>query len=114
MSSKFGHEEDFEKVIARGRHGTYYVDDPNELEFFEIMDKAKPDIIFTGPRVGDMVKKLHIPYVNGHGYHNGPYMGFEGFVNMARDMYNATHNPLMRLAAIDIRDTGALAVEEAA
>jgi len=24
MSSKFGHEEDFEKVIARGREGTYY------------------------------------------------------------------------------------------
>lgn len=114
MSSKFGHEEDFEKVIARGRHGTYYVDDPNELEFFEIMEKAKPDIIFTGPRVGDLVKKLHIPYINGHAYHNGPYMGFEGFVNMARDMYNATHNPLFRLAAVDIRDTGAALIEEAA
>lgn len=46
---------------------------------------SKPDVIFTGPRVGELVKKLHIPYVNGHGYHNGPYMGFEGFVNLARD-----------------------------
>ena len=35
-------------------------------------------VIFTGPRVGELVKKLHIPYINGHGYHNGPYMGFEG------------------------------------
>ncbi|MEH2312653.1 MAG: CAAD domain-containing protein, partial [Nostoc sp.] len=46
----------------------------------------------------------HLPYVNGHGYHNGPYMGFEGAVNMARDMYNAIYSPLMKLAQIDIRD----------
>ena len=99
MSSKFGHQEDFEKVIARGQNGTYYIDDGNELEFFEIIDLVKPDVIFTGPRVGELVKKLHIPYVNGHGYHNGPYMGFEGFVNLARDTYNAVHNPLLKLAA---------------
>jgi nitrogenase molybdenum-iron protein alpha chain len=30
-------------------------------------------------------------------------MGFEGFVNMARDMYNAVHNPLFKLAGTDIR-----------
>ena len=38
MSSKFGHQEDFEKVIARGQEGTYYIDDGNELEFFEIIE----------------------------------------------------------------------------
>ncbi|MEH1888244.1 MAG: V-containing nitrogenase subunit delta, partial [Nostoc sp.] len=32
------------------------------------------------------------------------YMGFEGAVNMARDMYNAIYSPLMKLAQIDIRD----------
>ena len=32
-------------------------------------------------------------------------MGFEGFFNMARDIYNATHNPLLKLAAKDIRGT---------
>jgi V-containing nitrogenase delta subunit len=50
------------------------------------------------------VKKLHLPYVNGHGYHNGPYMGFEGAVNMARDMHNAIYSPLMKLAKFDIRE----------
>ena len=103
MSSKFGHQEDFEKVIARGRTGTIYIDDGNELEFFEVLEMVKPDLILTGPRVGELVKKLHLPYVNGHGYHNGPYMGFEGSVNMARDMYNAIYSPLMQLAKIDIR-----------
>jgi nitrogenase molybdenum-iron protein alpha chain len=102
MSSKFGHQEDFEKVISRGKEGTIYIDDGNELEFFEVLDMVKPDVIFTGPRVGDLVKKLHIPYINGHAYHNGPYMGFEGFVNMARDMYNATRSPLVKYAGLDI------------
>jgi nitrogenase molybdenum-iron protein alpha chain len=114
MSSKFGHEEDFEKVIARGRDGTYYIDDGNELEFFEIIELVKPDVIFTGGRVGEIVKKLHIPYVNGHAYHNGPYMGFEGFVNLARDMYNAVHNPLLSLAATDLRGEKKIPVLEAA
>jgi len=114
MSSKFGHEEDFEKVIARGREGTYYIDDGNELEFFEIIDLVKPDVIFTGGRVGEIVKKLHIPYVNGHAYHNGPYMGFEGFVNLARDMYNAVNNPLLKLAATDPRGERKVAFLEAA
>jgi hypothetical protein len=30
-------------------------------------------------------------------------MGFEGAVNMARDMYNAIYSPLMKLAALDVR-----------
>ncbi len=114
MSSKFGHQEDFEKIIARGRAGTFYIDDANELEFFEVLARTKPDVIFTGPRVGDLVKKLHIPYINGHGYHNGPYMGFEGFVNLARDFYNATRNPLLGLAAKDLRAPRQSAVLEAA
>jgi nitrogenase molybdenum-iron protein alpha chain len=104
MSSKFGHQEDFEKVIARGQEGTIYIDDGNELEFFEVLEMVKPDLVLTGPRVGVLVKKLHLPYVNGHGYHNGPYMGFEGAVNMARDMYNGIYSPLMKFAAIDIRE----------
>jgi nitrogenase molybdenum-iron protein alpha chain len=104
MSSKFGHQEDFEKVIARGADGAIYINDGNELEFFEVLEMIRPDVVLTGPRVGAMVKKLHLPYINGHGYHNGPYMGFEGSVNMARDMYNAINSPLMRLAAVDIRE----------
>lgn len=103
MSSKFGHQEDFEKVIARGRVGTIYIDDGNELEFFEVLENIHADLILTGPRVGDLVKKLHIPYINGHAYHNGPYMGFEGAVNMARDMYNAIYSPMWSLAGKDPR-----------
>jgi len=103
MSCKFGHPDDFEKAISRGKEGTIYIDDGNELEFFEVIEMVQPDIIYTGPRVGDLIKKLHLPYIDGHGEHNGPYMGFEGFVHMARDMYNAIYSKLWNLAKEDIR-----------
>ncbi len=48
-----------------------------------------------------------------HGYRNGPYMGFEGFVNLARDTYNAVHNPLLKLAGKTIGG-GAIQLKEAA
>jgi nitrogenase molybdenum-iron protein alpha chain len=41
-------------------------------------------------------------------------MGFEGFVNLARDMYNAVHNPLLKLAGTDIRAPKQTPVLEAA
>jgi nitrogenase molybdenum-iron protein alpha chain len=41
-------------------------------------------------------------------------MGFEGFVNLARDTYNAVHNPLLKLAALDIRGEEAIKLPEAA
>jgi len=41
-------------------------------------------------------------------------MGFEGFVNLARDMYNAVHNPLLKLAASDPRGAKQIPMLEAA
>jgi nitrogenase molybdenum-iron protein alpha chain len=41
-------------------------------------------------------------------------MGFEGFVNLARDMYNAVNNPLLKLAATDPRGQRKVAFLEAA
>ncbi len=104
MSSKFGHQEDFEKVVARGAVGTVYIDDGNELEFFEVINMVKPDLALTGPRVGDLIKKLNIPYINGHAYHNGPYMGFEGCLNMARDLYHALYSKEFALAREDLSE----------
>jgi nitrogenase molybdenum-iron protein alpha chain len=40
-------------------------------------------------------------------------MGFEGFINLARDMYNAVRNPLFKLARTDIRCSTAPELKEA-
>ncbi|NTU88246.1 MAG: nitrogenase iron-iron protein, alpha chain, partial [Chlorobiaceae bacterium] len=100
--TKFGHQGDMEKGIARCEEGALAIDDPNELEGLEAMYKLKPDIIFTGKRPGEVAKKIRVPYLNAHAYHNGPYKGYEGWVRFARDIYNAIYSPIHQLSFLDI------------
>jgi len=91
-----------EKGIARCESGAMAIDDPNELETLEAMYQLKPDVIFTGKRPGEVAKKIRVPYLNAHAYHNGPYKGYEGWVRFARDIYNAIYSPIHQLALLDI------------
>ncbi len=100
--TKFGHQGDMEKGIARCQEGALAIDDPNELEGIEAMKALKPDVIFTGVRPGEVAKKLRVQYLNAHAYHNGPYKGFEGWVRFARDIYNAVYSPIHQLSGLDI------------
>nr|AAC36970.1 nitrogenase [Clostridium pasteurianum] len=100
--TKFGHQGDMEKGISRCEAGALAIDDPNELESLESMRTLKPDCIFTGKRPGEFAKKVGVPYLNAHAYHNGPYKGFEGWVRFARDIYNAIYSPVHKLAMVDI------------
>jgi nitrogenase molybdenum-iron protein alpha chain len=100
--TKFGHQGDMEKGIARAEAGALAIDDPNELESLEAMYRLKPDCIFTGKRPGEFAKKIRVPYLNAHAYHNGPWKGFEGWVRFARDIYNAIYSPIHQLAMVDI------------
>jgi nitrogenase molybdenum-iron protein alpha chain len=100
--TKFGHQQDMEKGIARCEEGALAIDDPNELESVEAMLRLKPDVIFTGKRPGEVAKKIRVPYLNAHAYHNGPYKGYEGWVRFARDIYNAIYSPIHQLSLLDI------------
>jgi nitrogenase molybdenum-iron protein alpha chain len=100
--TKFGHQGDMEKGVARCEEGALAIDDPNELEGIEAMKTLKPHVIFTGKRPGEVAKKLGVQYLNAHAYHNGPWKGFEGWVRFARDIYNAVYSPIHELAKLDI------------
>lgn len=100
--TKFGHQGDMEKGISRCSEGALAIDDPNELEGQEALRMLKPDVIFTGKRPGEIAKKMRVPYLNAHAYHNGPYKGYEGWVRFARDIYNAVYSPLHQLSGLDI------------
>jgi nitrogenase molybdenum-iron protein alpha chain len=102
LYTKFGHQGDMEKGIARCAEGALAIDDPNELEGIEAMKELKPDIILTGVRPGEVAKKMRVQYLNAHAYHNGPYKGFEGWVRFARDIYNAVYSPIHQLSGLDI------------
>ena len=93
----------WKRASPRCETGALAIDDPNELEGLEAMEMLKPDIIFTGKRPGEVAKKIRVPYLNAHAYHNGPWKGWEGWVRFARDIYNAVYSPLHDLAKRDIR-----------
>ena len=44
-----------------------------------------------------MAHKLGVPCIMIHSYENGPYIGFEGFLNLARDMYSYIYNPIWKM-----------------
>ena len=100
--TKFGHQGDMEKGISRCEEGALAIDDPNELEGIEAMEELQPDIIFTGKRPGEVAKKIRVPYLNAHAYHNGPWKGYEGWVRFARDIYNGIFSPIHELSLLDI------------
>jgi nitrogenase molybdenum-iron protein alpha chain len=91
-----------EKGISRCEEGALAIDDPNELEGLEAMETLKPDCIFTGKRPGEVAKKIRVPYLNAHAYHNGPWKGYEGWVRFARDIYDAVYSPIHQLSLLDI------------
>ena len=52
-----------------------------------------------------LAHKLGVPCILIHSYENGPYMGFEGFVNLAKDMYSYIYNPIWRMLEFEDEPT---------
>ncbi len=97
VASQFEHKDGYEKMKSRVKEGTLIVDDPNSLEFEEIIMEYKPDLILAGVKEKYLAHKLGVPCILIHSYENGPYMGFEGFVNLAKDMYSNIYSPVWKM-----------------
>lgn len=96
-ATTFGHKDDYEKIFSRVGPGHICIDNPNALELEEYLVKLKPDFFIGGLKEKYFTFKLGIPFINGHSYEEGPYAGFEGFVNFARDIDIAVNTPVWRL-----------------
>lgn len=90
-ATTFGHEDDYEKIFAQIKEGAVVVDNPNVPEIEEILLACKPDLFISGNKEKYVAYKLGIPFVNGHTYDTGPYAGFSGMVNFAKDIDKALH-----------------------
>lgn len=67
--------------------GTIMVDDLNHYETEEFIKLMKPDIFCSGIKDKYVVQKMGIPAKQIHSYdYSGPYAGFNGAVNFARDI----------------------------
>jgi nitrogenase molybdenum-iron protein alpha chain len=96
-ATTFGHNDDYEKIFERIQDGAIVVDNPNVLELEEIMEVYKPDLFVSGNKEKYVAYKMGVPFVNGHTYDSGPYAGFSGMVNFARDIDKALSSPVWKL-----------------
>lgn len=98
VGTTFGHDEDYTKIFERVNDGTLVIDNPNAPEIEEILQTYKPDLFISGNKERYISYKLGVPFVNGHTYDTGPYAGFVGMINFARDIDRAIHAPVWKLA----------------
>ncbi len=93
-ATTFGHEDDYEKIFEQLDEGGMMIDNPNVPEIEEILTRRRPDLFISGNKEKYVAYKLGVPFVNGHTYDTGPYAGFVGMVNFARDIDKAIHAPI--------------------
>lgn len=97
VASQFEHLDGYDKMKARVKEGTTILDDPNSLELEELILTNKPDLILAGIKEKYLAYKHGIPAIQIHSYENGPYIGYEGFLNLAKDIYNNINAPVWEL-----------------
>jgi nitrogenase molybdenum-iron protein alpha chain len=107
-ATTFGHADDYQKIYERVPEGALLVDNPNVPELEEILKTYKPDLFISGNKEKYMAYKLGVPFVNGHTYETGPYAGFSGMVNFARDIEKALYAPVWNLVKASARPAPAL------
>jgi len=93
----FAHEDDYEKINEKLPNGVLVIDNPNEFEIEEMLETCKPDLFLTGLKEKFLGRKMGYATLNSHSYEKGPYAGFAGFVNFARDIYQAVSAPVWKL-----------------
>lgn len=96
-ATTFGHTDDYEKIFSQIVDGALVVDNPNVPEIEEILTYRRPDLFISGNKERYLAYKLGVPFVNGHTYDTGPYAGFVGMVNFARDIDKALHAPVWNI-----------------
>lgn len=100
-------EEDLARLEEQGIRLNYYeglnrhmadgsliVDDLNHYETERFIDKMRPSIFSSGIKDKYVVQKMGIPVKQLHNYnYSGPYAGFNGAVNFARDVAMSIISP---------------------
>ncbi|OPY56164.1 MAG: Nitrogenase molybdenum-iron protein alpha chain [Pelotomaculum sp. PtaU1.Bin035] len=77
----------YKGMIADMKDGSVIVDDLNHKETEELIRILKPDIFSSGIKDKYIPQKMGVPVKQLHNYdYSGPYAGFNGAVNFARDV----------------------------
>jgi nitrogenase molybdenum-iron protein alpha chain len=97
----------YEGMFPNMKGGEVMIDDCNHHEIEELVAKYKPDLIFSGVRDKYIAHKLGIASKQLHSYdYSGPYAGYNGAINFARDVTNALMTPAWNLIIPPWEKTG--------
>ncbi len=90
---------DYAGMIREMDNGSYVVDDLNHFETEQLLKILKPDIFCSGIKDKYVAHKAGIFSKQLHSYdYSGPYAGFRGALNFARDIAMGLTTPSWKLA----------------
>jgi len=84
----------YEGLISAMRKNSVVIDDLNHFETEEIIKALKPDVFCSGIKDKYVIQKMGIFSKQLHSYdYGGPYAGYKGAVNFARDIIAGMYTP---------------------
>ncbi|MFZ5626596.1 MAG: nitrogenase component 1, partial [Bacillota bacterium] len=87
----------YEGMMVHMKEGAFVIDDLNHYETEFLIKEIKPDLFLSGIKDRYVTQKMGIPSRQLHSYdYSGPYTGFQGAIQFARDMDMAINNPLWK------------------
>jgi nitrogenase molybdenum-iron protein alpha chain len=97
----------YEGMYPDMKGGGLMIDDANHHEVEELVAKYKPHLIFSGVRDKYIDHKLGVASKQLHSYdYAGPYAGYGGAINFARDVANALSTPAWKMIVPPWEKTG--------
>jgi nitrogenase molybdenum-iron protein alpha chain len=88
----------YEGMYPNLKPGEVMIDDCNHHEIEALVARYKPDLIFSGVRDKYIAHKLGVASKQLHSYdYSGPYAGYNGALNFARDVTNSLMTPAWNL-----------------
>ncbi len=88
----------YEGMIPEMKHGAMIIDDISHAELEQLILRFKPDVVCSGIKDKYMIEKFGVPSKQLHNYdYSGPYAGFRGAVNFARDIDMMINNPAWKM-----------------
>lgn len=89
----------YDGMMVDMQDGSFVIDDLNHYETEQVLSLLKPDVFFSGIKDKFVAQKAGTLSRQLHSYdYSGPYAGFKGAVNFARDVDMGIYSPTWRYA----------------
>ncbi len=91
---KKGLIDSYQGMLPDMEKGSIVVDDISHFELERLIETLKPDIVCSGIKDKYVIQKMGVPSKQLHSYdYSGPYAGYKGAVNFAREIDMLVNSP---------------------